>query len=438
VRTKNAITIASHYPIRHVQIVLRLYKSVSEILTGFDVDCSCFVYDGSQVYGTPRAIVAFMTQSNTVDLSRRSPSYESRLSKYARRGFEVFCPGLDCSRIDPTIFERSFTRTTGLARLLVLEQLPKPTDREEYFSQRREERGRPSAGDNYWRKGNALPDNVKDQDPDDIAEWADNDEISKYHSFTVPYGPKYHAKKIEKLLYTKDLLLNAGKLKTLDISRQLLIWPEWNRNKDRTVNLHRHPCFIGPVDSVMHDCCGFCPEPKTNEDLEVAEEESKIYVSGNLAFMKDDPGRQTIGSFNPLTDDDWTDMAYVGNTQELCQRICYGDINFVQEWCEKNPDSIDRRDHTGRTPLHIAAQCSTPEILECLVDHGARIVARLVDGMTALHIAAGRGNAEMVTTLLEQSEENEAEEAEKEESKNRSRHGEVSCRDLFFPLAFQS
>lgn len=33
VRTKNAITIASQHPTRHVQIVLRCYKSVSEILT---------------------------------------------------------------------------------------------------------------------------------------------------------------------------------------------------------------------------------------------------------------------------------------------------------------------------------------------------------------------------------------------------------------------
>jgi len=36
----------------------------------------------------------------------------------------------------------------------------------------------------------------------------------------------------------------------------------------------------------------------------VAVEENKIYVSGDLRFMKDDPGRQTIGSFNPLTNDD--------------------------------------------------------------------------------------------------------------------------------------
>ena len=153
-----------------------------------------------------------MTQTNTIDLSRRSPSYESRLSKYARRGFEIYWPDLDRSRVDPTIFERSFARTVGLARLLVLEQLPKPSDREAYLTQRREERGRPSANNSYWKRSHALPNNFKDQDPNDVAEWVYDDEISNYHSLTIPYGPKYHAKKIEKLLYTKDLLLNAGKL----------------------------------------------------------------------------------------------------------------------------------------------------------------------------------------------------------------------------------
>lgn len=160
----------------------------------------------------------------------------------------------------------------------------------------------------------------------------------------------------------------------------------------------------------------------TDEEREIAEEECEIYVAGDLAFMKDDPGRQTIGSFHPLTNDDWTDMAYVGNTQKLCQKICDSDLQFVEEWCEKNPESIDRRDHTGRTPLHLAAQCSTPEILECLIDHGARIVARLVDGMTALHIAAARGSVEMVNTLLEQSEENEAKEEEMKERKKVKHH----------------
>lgn len=169
------------------------------------------------------------------------------------------------------------------------------------------------------------------------------------------------------------------------------------------------------MESVIHDCCGCCPDPKTEEEREVAEAESKIYVARHVQFKKDDPGRQAIGSFNPLTADDWTDMAYIGNTQELCQKICDGDVGFVDDWCKNNPDDVDRRDHTGRTPLHLAAQCSTPEVLKCLVDHGARIVSRLVDGMTALHIASARGNADMVTTLLEKSEANEEEEADKED-----------------------
>lgn len=148
IRTKNAITIASQYPTRHIQIVLRIYRSISEILTGFDVDCSCAAYDGRQVYASPRALAAYMTQVNTIDLTRRSPSYENRLSKYSKRGFEVYWPLLDRSRIDPTLFERSFGRTLGLARLLVLEKLPKNKDREAYVDQRRAERGRPTI--NRW------------------------------------------------------------------------------------------------------------------------------------------------------------------------------------------------------------------------------------------------------------------------------------------------
>lgn len=102
-------------------------------------------------------------------------------------------------------------------------------------------------------------------------------------TFTIPYGPKYFAKKIEKLLYTKDILLNA----------------EWNKKDDREVNLHRHPAFFGYAEDVIHDCCGFCPKPATPEEIEVAEEEAKIYVSGEVSFIKDDPGRQAIGMKYP-------------------------------------------------------------------------------------------------------------------------------------------
>lgn len=403
VRTKNAITIVSEYPVRHVQIVLRLYKSVSEILTGFDVDCACVAYDGNQVWAAPRALAAFATQMNTIDLTRRSPSYENRLSKYAHRGFEVYWPLLDRSRIDPTIFERAFNRVLGLARLLVLEKLPHPQDRDEYLTQRRIERGRPELPWNA-RFRHQLPGNIKDTQPDDVAEWVEED-VSNYHTFTIPWGPRYTPKKIERLLYSKDLLLNA----------------EWNRPKERETKLHRHPAFFGRVEDVIHDCCGHCPEPVTDEDLAIWEKESKTFMSGDIAFLEDDPGRQEIGSFHPLTDDDWTEMAYIGNTTRLCQAIVDQDMEGVLDWFNDQDADVRRRDHTGRTPLQLAVMCSSAEIVQCLIDRNARINARLYNGLTALHLAAFRGNATMVKALLDKSAENEAEEDRREEKRKEAR-----------------
>ncbi|KAI0478003.1 ankyrin repeat protein [Xylaria cf. heliscus] len=401
VRTKNAITICSQYPTRHVQIVLRVYKSVSEILTGFDIDCSGAAYDGKQVYTTPRALASYITQVNPIDLSRRSPSYENRLSKYSHRNFEVYWPELDRSRVDPTIFERSFQRTLGLARLLVLERLPTTNAREQYMQKRREERGRPPVDHFHYRSYG----NIKDIHEDEVADWVDESEVSNYHTFTVPYGVKFHAKKIEKLCYTKDLLLNA----------------EWNQPKEREVYLHRHPAFFGRVEDVLGDCCGTCPQPQTPEEIEIAQRETEIYVSGNATFRIDDPGRQQIGSFNPLTEDDWTEMAYVGNTARLCQAIVDEDLEHVEDWLSQEGADPNKRDYTGRTPLHLAVISSSPAIVKCLVDHGARLTARIADGRTALHLAAARGNIEIIKILLEKSNANEEEEEEKQDQRRRAR-----------------
>ena len=86
-----------------MQIVLRLYHSPAEILAGFDIDTSCVAYDGKHVLANPRSIVALMRQANTVDMTRRSPSYEIRLAKYAARGFEVYTPELRRADVDPTV-----------------------------------------------------------------------------------------------------------------------------------------------------------------------------------------------------------------------------------------------------------------------------------------------------------------------------------------------
>lgn len=363
-------------------------------MTGFDIDASGAAYNGQQVYVTPRALGSFITQINHIDLTRRSPSYENRLSKYSHRNFEIYWPDLDRSRIDPTIFERSFRRTVGLARLLVLERLPTNSAREAYLNKRRLERGRPTK----LQINLLLGGNIKDSHEDEIADWQPEDGISNYNTFTVPYGRGFHAKRIEKLCYTRDLLLNA----------------EWNQPKDRKVYLHRHPAFFGHVEDVIEDCCGSCPTPVTSEEIEVAEKEAPTYISGQVSFIVDNPGRQQIGSFKPLNDQDWTDMAYVGSNARLCQSIVDADIDDVLDWLSQAGADPNKRDYTGRTPLHLAVMVSTPGIVKCLIEHGARLTARLADGKTALHLAASRGQVEMIRILMARSVENEEAEEERQ------------------------
>lgn len=302
--------------------------------------------------------------------------------------------------MDPTIFERSFQRTLGLARLLVLERLPTSSAREIYQNKRRQERGRPQVHRQNFR----LFGNIKGNHEDEIADWLSEEDVSNYHTFTVPYGEKFHAKRIEKLCYTRDLLLNA----------------EWNQSKERKVYLHRHPAFFGRVEDVIQDCCGSCPVPVTAEEIEVAEKEAEIYISGKVSFLIDDPGRQQIGSFNPLTEQDWTDMAYVGNTARLCQSIVDGDVDDILNWLSHEGADLNKRDYTGRSPLHLAVMSSTADVVKCLVDNGARLTARLADGKTALHLAAARGNAEMIKILMEKSLTNEEVENDKQDRKRRA------------------
>lgn len=73
-----------------------------------------------------RSAVAFATQCNIIDLTRRSPSYENRLAKYRQRGFEIYRQHLERDRLDPKIYERAFSRTNGLARLMVIEKVRSP------------------------------------------------------------------------------------------------------------------------------------------------------------------------------------------------------------------------------------------------------------------------------------------------------------------------
>ena len=112
---------------------------------------------------------------------------------------------------------------------------------------------------------------------------------------------------------------------------------------------------------MIGDCCGNCPESLNDEERQVAEDEGKIYVQEPIAFLSDDPGHQEIGSFYPLGPGDYTNMAYFGSSQVLCEVIVDGDVAAVRSWCEQST-------------CVISAAALGFETVQCLIDCGARLV----------------------------------------------------------------
>jgi hypothetical protein len=74
------------------QIILRRYVSVSEVITGFDIDASCCAIHRNKIYLTRRGQRAVKFMVNTVNVELASQTYEQRLCKYTERGFGVQLP----------------------------------------------------------------------------------------------------------------------------------------------------------------------------------------------------------------------------------------------------------------------------------------------------------------------------------------------------------
>jgi hypothetical protein len=254
---------------------------------GFDVDSCSLGFDGEKVWMTPRAHRALTHQYNSIDMTRRSPSYEMRLAKYAERGFEVAFPGLDRNKIDPQLYERRFDQLQGLGKLLLLEKLTTPEVRSQYKDLQRVRKLRPEG----------PPRSTIFEDLDIYSdEWneerlrdAGGADSSDYSTIFLPWGPRWNAQKCRKMMYAKDMILNS----------------RWYDPKKKH---HTHPCFFGTVTEILGDCCGCCPPVPPDEQ----EAHASMYVEGPARWITVNPGQQSarIGSFHPITEGDWTEGAY--------------------------------------------------------------------------------------------------------------------------------
>ncbi|KAJ7110779.1 hypothetical protein C8R43DRAFT_1243019 [Mycena crocata] len=97
VRNAKTVTFYARYPLRRVQVVLKLVRSPRAVLLNFDLDVCAMGWDGSELWMLPRAARALETgysvfTMNLIQghyLSERRATQEQRVFKYANKGYGI-------------------------------------------------------------------------------------------------------------------------------------------------------------------------------------------------------------------------------------------------------------------------------------------------------------------------------------------------------------
>ena len=258
IRSQYAITIIGLFPFRHTQVVLRIYQSPAEILMGFDIDACAVGFDGRNVYALPRAKRAIIKQYNLVDLSRRSLTYETRLLKYSKRGFEVKVPDLDLSKVSENLFFKKIGEVDGLAKLLLYDNL----QTRKYLKYQKKQQNNISG----------IP----------ISNSSD------YSVISLPWGNEWNS--LAKIENNINIRNDKASLQQLSNGNHIFITDLSGAFEGRNeFNCYCHVCQV----LKRHDTIKSDP------------------VSGPLKWITDNPGRQILtGSFHPVTDGNWWKDAY--------------------------------------------------------------------------------------------------------------------------------
>ncbi len=82
-----------------VQVVLRRYSTLAEVIHGFDLGASAVAFDGESVYMTALGVIAMSYRANILNLKARRASYERRLIRYYQRGYALILPDFDLSKL---------------------------------------------------------------------------------------------------------------------------------------------------------------------------------------------------------------------------------------------------------------------------------------------------------------------------------------------------
>jgi len=369
IRGPRALTFVIGNKHRHVQIVLRNFKTVAEILLSFDIDSCCFGYDGNKVWCCPRSHHAITHSVNTVVISKSSASFEYRLSKYGKRGYAVYVPNFTEENLNEQIYTRPPHQLDGLAKLLVLEK---------------------------------LDDNVKYQMYRDVLD-LHQVSMKRNLSFKSTY---------EESDYNKIYLPEWNETYTINDVKTMMANKHTELNKTNG-SKPKYYCFVGNLNDVIVG---------KNFDYEC---DSKTFVNGRLKWhcITDSDFVQLgvfISACKKITDSDlfkWYQSAYYevsGNKNQLMDCVIgLTDqeelLNILKEGKNGRTEEeyniwksklINSRDIANRVPLHQAIIRQDAGVVALLLEHGADVFYVSKLGKTALHTAAEVGNVDIMKALI--------------------------------------
>jgi ankyrin repeat protein len=101
-------------------------------------------------------------------------------------------------------------------------------------------------------------------------------------------------------------------------------------------------------------------------------------------------------------------LAIPGRAQEVFDLLRKGDLPAVKAMVEKSPQFVEARDAQGLTLLHYAAYGQNTELVDFLIDKGAKPDAADLEADTPLHIAAMSNRTEVAAALLRRGASTEA------------------------------
>ena len=175
-----------------------------------------------------------------------------------------------------------------------------PEERLRYRIEGQLRRGGGQARSNEWRLQAKLQRAMRDRRNLDRIEGTEGivpsvsatsgPEASDYSTVYLPWGPDWDARRIKRLTKKKDKILNG-----------VQFLPDGRVVKNRRP-YKLHICASGTMSEVIDD--PFPDDPPVPDD--VPSETFESCVRGRLSWLVDNPGRQRIGSFHPITDEDWT------------------------------------------------------------------------------------------------------------------------------------